>query len=124
MVQVLIDNDEYDSIPKLSRAMAKTMTNGEQMQDWYDALIEKSMEISEHVKALNIGEYETERAAGKIAYCRIAARWIEHRLIELKLPVPYPAKDPRQQQLTQAEACIIRLKNQVRALGGNPDERS
>lgn len=103
--------------------MVKTLNNGEEMQDWYDALIEKGMEISEHVKALNIGEYETERAAHKIAYCRIAARWIEHRLIELGLPVPYPVKDPRQMQLTQMSAAINRLKNQVRALGGNPDER-
>jgi hypothetical protein len=121
-VKVSLDHEVFDGLPRLSREIVKTITDQDTLTVWYDALIEKAAEISIFMKIMEEIGIDMEPAAGKVAFCKIAARWVEFRLRELGFPVPYPPNDPRTVEIERNGKRIAALKAQVRALGGDPDE--
>ncbi|MES3042711.1 hypothetical protein [Sphingomonas faeni] len=120
-MRVILENDRFDAIPRLSREFVNAQTDGDMLADWYDAMVEKGAELTEFVRAREIGDFDTEALTGKLAFIKIANRWIEARLIALGHHVPYPATNPLKRELANNAKRILTLKKQVRDLGGDPD---
>lgn len=74
-----------------------------QLTAWFIALNDQASHTGEFLRAYREAEVNDEdyfeRTAGKLAFLRIACRWVEHRLIELGAYVPYSPADPRAKQL-------------------------
>ena len=119
---VEIDNERFDALPQLSREMINETSNGSVLADWYDTLIEKAAELHDFVGAMRHAGIEMDGAAGKMAYCQIAARWVERRLLALDHPVPYPPSDGRAKEINRLHRRLERLRQQVRDLGGDPND--
>jgi hypothetical protein len=121
-MRVILENDRYDAIPRLSREFVNAQTSGAKLADWYDAMVEKGAELTEFVRARDLADFDTEALTGKLAFIKIANRWVEARLIALGYPVPYPPTNPLKRELANSAKRIASLKKQVRDLGGNPDD--
>lgn len=119
-MEVIINSAVFDAMPRLSREMIAAETDAAKLARWYDALTEKIAELSAFTKAMNEAGLDMDGAAGKCAFCAIAARWIKNRLIAIGHPVPVPPTDPRVHELQRQQRRINRLKQQVRDLGGDP----
>lgn len=119
---VYIDNDAYDAIPNLSRNFVNQQTDGAMLAEWYEAIGEKKWELHEFVQAREMAGVDAKAASGKLAITAISQRWVEARLIALGHPVPYPPTHPLKREIANQAKRIQSLKQQVRDLGGDPDE--
>lgn len=117
-----IDHDAFDAIPDLSRRFIDRQTNGAMLARWYDAIAEKKAELHEFVGARKLGGLDIEPIAGKLAFVAMAQRWVEARLIAIGHDVPYPPTHPLKREIANQAKRIKSLKQQVRDLGGDPDD--
>ncbi|MDK8188407.1 MULTISPECIES: hypothetical protein [Sphingomonas] len=121
-MKVVIDSAVYDAIPNLSRAFINAQTDGKKLAGWYAAIDEKAWEMQEFLRAKELAGLDVEAAAGKLAYTKMALRWVEARLVTLGYEVPFPPHNPLKREIGNLHKRITRLKQQVRDLGGDPDD--
>lgn len=104
----------------LSKPIVDATTDLDTLHGWYDTLVNKSTEIAEFLQAYRLAEIDDEdyfrRTAGKLAYVRIALKWVERRILSLGAMVNYPPNDPRQKQLTILEEKLKKMTAKVAAL--------
>lgn len=120
-VKVLIDHDAYDALPDLSKAIVAEQTDAALLTRWYVTLCDKRDELREFVKAYDLAGMEDNGAAGKLAFVSIAASWVAKRLRALGEPIP-DSSDPHSVEIGRQRVRIEALKQQVRDLGGDPDD--
>ncbi|GAM01887.1 hypothetical protein [Sphingomonas parapaucimobilis] len=121
-MKILIDSAAYDAIPDLSRSFVNAQTDGLLLAGWYTAIEEKASEMQEFLRAKEIAGLDVDAAAGKLAYTKMALRWVEARLVTLGYDVPFPPHNPLKREIGNLHKRINRLKQQVRDLGGDPDD--
>lgn len=122
MTELYIDLRNASDIREMdiSKEIVDATDDVECLHDWHQTLIDKDTEISEFLQAYRLAQIDDEdyfrRTAGKLAYIRIASRWIERRLLSLGETVNYPPTDPRSRQLRILEEKIRKLNARVEEL--------
>ena len=92
---IMPEHDEYVEIGMEDVAEASVAT----LHKWFKELNQNASDLAEFVAAFRLAQIDDEkyyrRTAGKIAYLKIAAKWIERRLLELGEKPRYSPTDPR-----------------------------
>ena len=104
-----------------SKAEIEACSDAATLALWYREMVELIEDMKAQVFGLRTahvaGEDWLQRVGRKVGYLKMAARWIELRMITLGLPVPYLPSDPRQEELRRQRAVIDRLHKALVAAG-------
>lgn len=115
-------SDIYVELPEfkpldISKDDVETCADVPTLLDWFERLNESNLQTTEFLHAYRDAQVDDEdwfrRTGGRLAYVRIAARWVERRLLTLGAKVPYPPTDPRTRQLRILDDKICKLKAEI-----------
>ena len=101
----------------LSKEIVGAVTDEATLADWYTALGDKHLEVSSFARGYQEAGVEDDdyyrRTGGVLAFCKIAMKWIENRMLSLGQRPPYPPTDPRTREIQRLTEKVKKLSAQA-----------
>ena len=111
---------EYEYEIDLSHDDVQSETDVAQLKADYLQLDQEGLEMVSFIEAYRLAEIDDEpwfrRIGGKLAYNKIAQRWIERRILELGETPPYQMSDPRARALRVLNEKVEKMAARIKEL--------
>jgi hypothetical protein len=92
-----------------------------QLGRWFRQAHERIGELEAYVEGYRFtGTVDADwlrRAGGQLGHQRLTARWIEARMLRLRMVPPYPPRDPRKRTIAALQGTLERYKKAMRQAG-------